>query len=64
MGFSELHDPFFSSHFSRTVITDLSRNRREDSPTVQHPEVRPSPETVPIISRKTIFGGSLTNSMR
>jgi hypothetical protein len=34
----------FSSHFSRTAITDLHHNRCEDSPTMLHREVRPSPE--------------------
>jgi hypothetical protein len=34
-----------SSHFSRTVITDMHRNRCDDSSTVHHREVRPSPET-------------------
>jgi hypothetical protein len=37
--------PTFSSHFSRTLITDMHPNRCEDISTVHHPEVRPSPET-------------------
>jgi hypothetical protein len=35
----------FSSHFSRTLITDLHHNRCEDTSTVHHPELRLSPET-------------------
>ena len=35
----------FSSHFSRTLITDLHPNRCEDTSTVQHRELRQSPET-------------------
>src|ERR1017187_4261823 len=36
---------FFSSHFSRSLITDLHPNRCEDTSTVHHREVRQSPET-------------------
>jgi hypothetical protein len=36
----------FSSHFSRTLITDLHSNHCEDIPTVHHREVRQSPETI------------------
>jgi hypothetical protein len=35
----------FSSHFSRTLITDMHHNRCEDTSTVHHRELRPSPET-------------------
>ena len=35
----------FSSHFSRTLITDLHHTRCEDTSTVHHREVRQSPET-------------------
>jgi len=35
----------FSSHFSRTLITDLHPNRCEDTSTVHHRELRQSPET-------------------
>jgi len=35
----------FSSHFSRTLITDLLPNRGEDTSTVHHRELRQSPET-------------------
>src|ERR1019366_8813003 len=37
--------PIFSSHFSRTAITDLHPNRCEDTSTVRHRELRQSPET-------------------
>jgi hypothetical protein len=36
-----------SSHFSRTAITDTKSQSRNNSPTVQHQELRPSPETDP-----------------
>src|ERR1035438_6203675 len=36
---------FFSSHLSRTLITDLHHNRCDDTSTVHHREVRQSPET-------------------
>src|ERR1035438_2756978 len=36
----------FSSHFSRTLITDLLPNRCEDTSTVNHRELRQSPETI------------------
>ena len=35
----------FSSHFSRTAITDVHQNRCDHPPTTHHREVRPSPET-------------------
>jgi len=35
----------FSSHSSRTVITDPHHNPCEDTSTVRHREIRPSPET-------------------
>src|SRR5208282_3674918 len=35
----------FSSHFSRTLITDLHLNRCEDTSTVHHRELPQSPET-------------------
>ena len=47
MGFSEPHDPPFSSHFSCTAITDTKSQSRINSPTVQHRKLRPSPETDP-----------------
>src|SRR5208282_68774 len=36
----------FSSHFSRTAITDMHRNRCDDRSTVRHWGIRPSPETI------------------
>src|ERR1039457_315479 len=40
------HPPqLFSSHLSRTVITDPHHNRCEHCSTVLHREIRPSPET-------------------
>jgi len=42
-GFHPLNS--FSSHFSRTVITDPHHNRCEHCSTVRHREIRPSPET-------------------
>src|SRR5271157_4441329 len=35
----------FSSHFSRTLITEMRPNRCDDTSTVHHRELRPSPET-------------------
>src|ERR1035438_9434885 len=51
----------FSSHFSRTAITDLHHNRCDDSSTVHHREVRPSPETN-ASAVSNIFHGSLTTN--
>src|SRR6202521_16476 len=47
MGFSEPHDLPFSSHFSSTALTDTESQSRNNSPTVQHRKLRPSPETDP-----------------
>src|SRR5260370_28729258 len=51
-GFSEPHDPPFSSHFSRTAITDTQSESRNNSPTVQHRKRCPSPETDPSSTAK------------
>jgi hypothetical protein len=52
MGFSEPHDPPFSSHFSCTAITDTPSQSRNDSPTVQYRKLCPSPETDPTSAAK------------
>src|SRR4029077_14654936 len=44
---SEAHDLPFSSHISCTLITDTQSQSRNNSPTVQHRKLRPSPETDP-----------------
>src|SRR4029077_10404695 len=55
---SEAHDLPFSSHISCTLITDTQSQSRNNSPTVQHRKLRPSPETDPS-SAANHFGGSL-----
>ena len=42
---AKLSSQLFSSHFSRTLITELHPNRCEDTSTVHHRELRQSPET-------------------
>ena len=42
----------FSSHFSRTAITDTESQSRNNSPTVQHRKRCPSPETDPSSTAK------------
>jgi hypothetical protein len=61
-GISEMDGapPPFSSHFSRTAITDLHHNRCNDSSTVDR-EVRPSPEAN-ASAVSNIFHGSLTTN--
>jgi hypothetical protein len=49
----------FSSHFSRTLITDLHHNHCEDISTVHHRELRQSPETNAFSGRK-LFTALLT----
>src|SRR6267143_895133 len=56
---SEPHDLPFSSHISCTLNTDTQSQSRNNSPTVQHRKLRPSPETDPL-SAANHFGGSLT----
>src|SRR6266478_8994360 len=56
---SEPHDLPFSSHISCTLITDTQSQSRNNSPTVEHRKLRPSPETDPL-SAVNHFGGSLT----
>ena len=56
---SEPHDLPFSSHISCTLITDTQSQSRNNSPTVQHRKLRPSPETDPR-SAVNHLGGSLT----
>jgi len=48
----------FSSHISCTLITDTQPQSRNNSPTVQHRKLRPSPETDPLFATNH-FGGSL-----
>ena len=55
---SEPHDLPFSSHISCTLITDTQSQSRNNSPTVEHRKLRPSPETDPL-SAANHFGGSL-----
>src|SRR5258708_32933885 len=45
-------EPHFSSLFSRTAITDTQSQSRNNSPTVQHRKLRPSPETDPSSAAK------------
>src|SRR6266436_1851280 len=56
---SEPHDLPFSSHISCTLITDTQSQSRNNSLTVEHRKLRPSPETDPL-SAANYFGGSLT----
>src|SRR6266849_1917299 len=49
---SEPHDLPFSSHISCTLITDTQSQSRNNSPTVQHRKLRPSPETDPLSAAK------------
>src|SRR5713101_1231922 len=42
----------FSSHISCTLITDTQSQSRNNSPTVQHRKLRPSPETDPLSAAK------------
>src|SRR3981081_1362799 len=53
----EIHTPscLFSSHFSRTPITDTESQSRHNSPTVQHSKTRPVSRDGPIIRRKNNF---------
>jgi hypothetical protein len=50
----------FSSHFSSTALTDTKSQSRNNSPTVQHQEPRPSPETDPKSAAKPFSAASLT----
>src|ERR1700687_2671345 len=43
----------FSSHFSCTAITDTESQSCNNSPTVQHRELHPSPETDPSSAAKS-----------
>ena len=45
---SEPQDLPFSSHISCTLITDTQPQSRNNSPTVQHRKLCPSPETAPL----------------
>src|ERR1700674_2363361 len=60
MGFSEPHDPPFPSHFSCTALTDTKSQSRNNSPTVQHRKLCPSPETDPKSAAKPVSAASLT----
>jgi hypothetical protein len=55
---SEPQDLPFSSHISCTLITDTQSQSRNNSPTVEHRKLCPSPETDPL-SAANHFGGSL-----
>jgi hypothetical protein len=60
---SEPQDLPFSSHISCTLITDTQSQSRNNSPTLQHRKLRPSPETDPL-SAANHFGGSLTKGQQ
>ena len=64
MGFSEPHDPPFSSHFSRTALTDTQSQSCNNSPDSATSRTAPVSRDGPNIRRKIIFGGSLKSGRK